>query len=53
MPSADAMKELAAKMPGGIPQGAPSLPKDFPGLPGLGKPTLPGLGGFPGIGKKK
>ena len=58
MPSADAMKELAAKMPGGIPQGAPSLPKDFQnlpgsGLPGLGKPTLPGLGGFPGIGKKK
>jgi signal recognition particle subunit SRP54 len=53
MPSAEAMKELAAKMPGGIPQGAPTLPKDFPGLPGLGKPTLPGLGGFPGLGKKK
>ncbi|WP_458758694.1 signal recognition particle protein [Afipia sp. TerB] len=53
MPSAEAMKELAEKMPGGIPQGAPTLPKDFPGLPGLGKPTLPGLGGFPGLGKKK
>lgn len=53
MPSAEAMKQLAEKMPGGIPQGAPSLPKDFPGLPGLGKPTLPGLGGFPGLGKKK
>ena len=62
MPSPEQMKELAAKMPGGLPQGA-SLPKDFPnlpgsGLPGLGKPTLPGLGkpgpgGFPGIGKKK
>jgi signal recognition particle subunit SRP54 len=25
-----------------------------PGLTGLsGKPTLPGLGGFPGLGKKK
>lgn len=53
MPSAEAMKQLAEKMPGGIPQGAPSLPKDFPGLPGPGKPTLPGLGGFPGFGKKK
>jgi signal recognition particle subunit SRP54 len=53
MPSADAMKQLADKMPGGIPQGAPSLPKDFPGLPGPGKPSLPGLGGFPGFGKKK
>ena len=57
IPSPEQMKELAAKMPGGLPQGA-SLPKDFPnlpgsGLPGLGKPTLPGLGGFPGIGKKK
>lgn len=56
VPSPEAMKELAAKMPGGAPQGAPdmpSLPKEFPGLSGLGKPTLPGLGGFPGIGKKK
>jgi signal recognition particle subunit SRP54 len=40
MPSAEAMKELAAKMPGGIPQGAPSLPKDFPNLPGTGLPGL-------------
>ena len=62
MPSPEQIKELAAKMPGGLPQGgsqgAPSLPKDFPNLPGsglsgLGKPTLPGLGGFPGLGKKK
>ena len=56
MPSPEQMKELAAKMPGGLPQGLPpgaSLPKEFPGLSGLGKPTLPGLGGFPGIGKKK
>jgi signal recognition particle subunit SRP54 len=52
MPSPEQMKEMAAKMPGGLPAGA-SLPKEFPGLSGLGKPTLPGLGGFPGIGKKK
>jgi signal recognition particle subunit SRP54 len=56
MPSPEQMKELAEKMPGGMPGG---LPKEFPGslpgggLPGLGKPTLPGLGGFPGLGKKK
>ena len=61
MPSPEQIKELAEKMPGGLPQG---LPKDFPGLPGNGmpglpgnfpglgnKPLLPGLGGFPG--KKK
>jgi signal recognition particle subunit SRP54 len=56
MPSPEQMKELAEKMPGGLPQG---LPKEFPGAgaPGLpnfgGKPPLPGLGGFPGLGKKK
>jgi len=58
MPSPEQLKQLAEKMPGGL----PSLPKDFPGgatppglpgLPGLGKPNLPGLGGFPGLGKKK
>jgi signal recognition particle subunit SRP54 len=59
MPSPDQLKQLAEKMPGGLPGGLPSLPKDFPGgaappgLPGLGKPNLPGLGGFPGLGKKK
>ncbi|HEU0096210.1 MAG TPA: hypothetical protein VFQ52_07125, partial [Rhizomicrobium sp.] len=57
MPSPEQMKQLAEKMPGGLPQGLPqgmpSLPKEFPGLTGLGKPTLPGLGGFPGAGKKK
>jgi signal recognition particle subunit SRP54 len=35
----------------------PGLPPKFPGLPGLGGPKLPGLGGlppnFPGLGKKK
>ncbi len=57
MPSPEQMKQIAEKMPGGLPQGMlqgmPQLPKDFPGLPGLGKPTLPGLGGFPGADKKK
>ncbi|MBC7579437.1 MAG: signal recognition particle protein [Tardiphaga sp.] len=54
MPSPEQMKALAEKMPqGGAPGAMPSLPKEFPGLGGLGKPTLPGLGGFPGFGKKK
>ena len=67
MPSPEQMAQLAAKMPGGVPPGAPGvpglpptmpgLPPKFPGapggLPGLGKPALPGLGGFPGLGKKK
>ncbi|RTL54072.1 MAG: signal recognition particle protein [Bradyrhizobiaceae bacterium] len=61
MPSPEQLKQMAEKMPGGLPQGMPSLPKDFPNLPGsglpglgnIGKPTLPGLGGFPGLGKKK
>ena len=58
-PSPEQLKQMADKMPGGLPQGMPSLPTNFPGgklpsgLPGLGKPTLPGLGGFPGLGKKK
>ncbi len=43
-------------LPGGLP-GAPKLPPTFPGapggLPGLPKGPLPGLGGFPGLGKKK
>src|SRR6266436_110604 len=66
MPSAEQMKALAEKMPGSAaPGGMPALPKDLPAglrqgppnLPGLtglsNKPTLPGLGGFPGLGKKK
>jgi signal recognition particle subunit SRP54 len=53
MPSPEQMKALAEKMPQGAPGQMPSLPKEFPGLSGLGKPTLPGLGGFPGFGKKK
>ena len=54
---------VAEKMPGGLPPGMPGapgmpakmpcLPPNFPGgLPGMG-PKMPGLGGFPGLGKKK
>jgi signal recognition particle subunit SRP54 len=58
---------LPGGMPGGLP-GAPNLPPSMPGLPpklpglsgglpGLGGKlpggALPGLGGFPGLGKKK
>jgi signal recognition particle subunit SRP54 len=56
MPSAEDMKKLAEKMPGGLPPHMPNLPSSFPGglpggLPGLGGPKLPP--GFPGTGKKK
>jgi signal recognition particle subunit SRP54 len=59
MPSPEEMAKLAEKMPGGMPGGLPQkmpgLPPNFPGLgfPGSGGPKLPGLGGFPGLGKKK
>jgi signal recognition particle subunit SRP54 len=65
MPSPEQMAKLAEKMPGGLPPGMPGaaglpptmpgLPSKFPGggLPGLGGAKLPGLGGFPGAGKKK
>src|SRR6195952_471281 len=64
MPSAEQLKALQEKMPGGAPQGGmPALPKDLPaglrsGLPNLPGLTglsgkLPGLSGFPGFGKKK
>jgi signal recognition particle subunit SRP54 len=68
MPSPEQLAKLAEKMPGGIPggipgglpgglPGVPKLPPTFPstpgGLPGLPKGPLPGLGGFPGLGKKK
>ena len=65
MPSPEEMAKLAEKMPGGLPGGLPTgmpsatpgLPPKFPGtlpggLTGLG-PKMPGLGGFPGLGKKK
>jgi signal recognition particle subunit SRP54 len=69
MPSPEQMKQLAEKMPGGLPPGLPGgsgLPPTMPGLPPKfpGAPGLPGLGGklptpgglppnFPGFGKKK
>jgi signal recognition particle subunit SRP54 len=63
MPSPEEMAKLPGGLPGGLPglpgglPGAPKLPPAFPGtpggLPGLPKGPLPGLGGFPGFGKKK
>jgi signal recognition particle subunit SRP54 len=58
---------LPAGLPSGLPSAPPGLPPNLPGLggpklpggslPGLGGPKLPGgfpgLGGFPGFGKKK
>jgi len=68
MPSPEEMAKLAEKMPGSLPPGMPGapqgLPAKMPGLPpnfpgtlpgglsGFG-PKVPGLGGFPGLGKKK
>src|SRR6266704_4849314 len=57
MPRPEELAKLAQKMAGGLPGGMPGLPPNFPagsppGLPGLGG-KLPGLGGMPGLGKKK
>ena len=54
---AEQMQEQGLSLPPGM-SGLPNnLPKNIPGmpggLPGLGSPKLPGLGGFPGLGKKK
>jgi signal recognition particle subunit SRP54 len=59
MPSPEQMAEMAGGGAGGLPPNMPKLPPNFPGmpggLPGLGGPggRPPGLGGFPGLGKKK
>jgi signal recognition particle subunit SRP54 len=56
MPSEAEMQKMAEQMQqqgGGLPSGLPKLPPNMPGLPGLGGSKLPGLGGFPGLGKKK
>jgi signal recognition particle subunit SRP54 len=54
-PSPDMLRQMAEKMPGGLP-GAAGLPPNIPGLPGglpgLGQ-KLPGLGGLPGLGAPK
>ena len=56
-PSPEMMRQLAEKMPGGLPGGAGGLPPNIPrlpgGLPGLGGSKLPGLGGLPGLGQPK
>lgn len=65
MPKPEDLAKMAEKMPGGLPGGlppggggAPPLPTNFrglpksPSLPGLGG-KFPGLGGLPGLGKKK
>jgi signal recognition particle subunit SRP54 len=53
-PSPEMLKQIADKMPGGLPGGG--LPPNIPGLPG-GMPglggKLPGLGGLPGLGTPK
>src|SRR6059058_246078 len=54
MPSPEQMKALAEKMPGGAGSGGmATLPKDLPAGLRQGLPNLPGLGRFPGLGKKK
>jgi signal recognition particle subunit SRP54 len=55
-PSPEMMRQLAEKMPAGMPSGAGGFPANLPGLPG-GLPglggKLPGLGGLPGFGQPK
>jgi signal recognition particle subunit SRP54 len=54
MPSPEQMAKLAEKMPGGLPGGLPpTLPPTMPGLPPKFPGGLPGIGGLPGLGKKK
>jgi signal recognition particle subunit SRP54 len=60
IPSPEQIKALQEKMPGGpgglpkdLPGGLRSGLPNVPGLTGLGGKPLPGLGGFPGLGKKK
>jgi signal recognition particle subunit SRP54 len=55
-PNPEMLRQMAEKMPGGLPSGAGGMPANIPGLPGAmpglgGK--LPGLGGLPGLGAPK
>jgi signal recognition particle subunit SRP54 len=55
-PSPEMLRQMAEKMPGGLPSSAGGMPANIPGLPGAmpglsGK--LPGLGGLPGLGAPK
>jgi signal recognition particle subunit SRP54 len=54
---AEQLQEQGVSLPPGMPGMPGNLPRNIPGmpggLPGLGGTKLPGLGGFPGIGKKK
>ncbi|HEX5779143.1 MAG TPA: signal recognition particle protein [Xanthobacteraceae bacterium] len=54
-PSPEMLKQIADKMPGGLPGGGslPNIPGLPGGLPGLGSGRLPGLGGLPGLGTPK
>ena len=55
-PSPEMLRQMAEKMPGGLPGGAGGMPANITGmpggLPGLGG-KLPGLGGLPGLGAPK
>jgi signal recognition particle subunit SRP54 len=58
MPQMDpaALQKLAkgGGLPGGLPGALPgNLPGGLPGMPGIGGSRLPGLGGLPGLPKKK
>src|SRR6266849_326230 len=50
MPSPEEMAKLAEKMPGGLPDGLPNMPKLPPGMPTASAPFPGAPGGLPGSG---